>query len=1538
MANARQPHIFISYARADDEAFVSQLRDDLVREGITVWWDRVSMESRGKTFFVELRDAIEAADRVLAVIGPAAVGSLYVQSEWEHAALFSKAVLLVLRKGDYSLAPPEIADLPGVDFRPQREPDVAFQELVRMLREPVAPLAPLPGVPALPKYFTPRRSDIARLSDVVLADAHRAVPVGPAGQTTALHGMGGIGKSVVAAALARTTEARRVFTDGIIWLRIGKQPDLLTSVRVLVASFHEDISTYTDGAVALTQLSDVLQSRKCMIVLDDVWVLEHATPFHDALGPLCRLLVTTRDAGLAAALGTDVDLGFLTPGDALRLLADSGGQTVAQLPQDANQVARECGNLPLALAMAGGIARGKEGWTGVLARLRSADLAKLRGIFPGYPYPDLLRAFEASIDCLDKKFRDRYFDLAVLAENTSIPEAALATFWKEHGLNRFDVEDTVGLFVERSLARRTSSGAISLHDLQLIYVRAGTPTIAELQRRFVEAYLAGKEAGAWALVPDDGYFHEHITWHLEQAGWQDRIHMLLAAAREDGRNAWHEAASQTGRLVSYHADLARGTRLAIAANEVVLQIRYALIAASIRSAAENLSPALLRQLLATGTWTEGRALDYALQIPDVPRKAASLASLAELLSPPGREQLLAAARDLQDRDAAASAILVGALARCDDPELARKAFALAKTMPDEEERAAAVAAAAPHLPDEHLDYVLPLLKRFHYTDSKLQVMRAIVSRLSEEGLDELHWMCREELYVERKRKEALQVIAPYLSAGSLPPNDLWEYTDKEIATLLPHVAKVDVDYALRRACKVGDWDRAEALAAVVPVLARTAPERAVLWMRRIHNEKFKADALARSAAYFTGGILDRAMKVARKLKVRECHATALSALCPNLAPEERQQALQQAADDLIQSVYLEHSEERRVDAIVLALSQFCRFGQSGLALRLVESIGDGPRRAEALAGIGECLEEDYLERAFEMVFEMPGDGPRAVALKGIVRRLPKELVLKARAKLKSSESLAVTGPYLSPKNLDDALQEVEEHWVYAAIPLAVDALAPSLKEASQLNRAVGIASGINDGYPQVAAECSLARQLTEPRRTEIVSAALERAARILDYGSRSHALSEVAKEAPAAWTDRIEREAVALKYDVYSDPLRAVLAARLFELGVYEAALLAAERIEPGGLSKTEALLPAARQVSGPLIDSLMRIIAGSADDDMQLDLLSALAPRLSPAALAAALGIVRKMEHEESRSKGLVELARYLPPDGRNKALQCARAIGGSLRRARALAGLAPHLEPELRSEVVAEALAAVTSKSFGPKESESDRAEALELLGPLVSESGMKDLLRAIAAIPSTSQSYALKALKGIAPLVPEILVPEFLKVLEAAGSEPRGEVEAEIIVRLLELSDTALAQKIFDSLSRSRVTPQAWLAMALGPGLEEFESDLQHQWYFWDDRDRADALTGVPGSWCDRAARWILQHTIAEAPKNVAVLAALMPRIAGWPREALLAEWNRLYPAFATRRRSLVLLDIAHMAPLLCRLGEEGIAYGIFGAIQDVVRSWP
>ena len=79
--------LFLSYARGDDEPFVRRLYHDLSARGFTVWWDRVAMPSRGLTFLQEIRDAIESSDRLLAVIGPRAVQSDYVTSEWQHALL-----------------------------------------------------------------------------------------------------------------------------------------------------------------------------------------------------------------------------------------------------------------------------------------------------------------------------------------------------------------------------------------------------------------------------------------------------------------------------------------------------------------------------------------------------------------------------------------------------------------------------------------------------------------------------------------------------------------------------------------------------------------------------------------------------------------------------------------------------------------------------------------------------------------------------------------------------------------------------------------------------------------------------------------------------------------------------------------------------------------------------------------------------------------------------------------------------------------------------------------------------------------------------------------------------------------------------------------------------------------------------------------------------------------------------------------------------------------------------------------------------------
>src|SRR5262245_26154759 len=103
--------IFLSYARGDDQPFVKRLYEDLIAHGFTVWWDRVAMPNRALTFLQEIRDAIDNATRLLAVVGPQALCSEFVRAEWAHARLFANVVIPLLRLGTYEQVPEELAKL-----------------------------------------------------------------------------------------------------------------------------------------------------------------------------------------------------------------------------------------------------------------------------------------------------------------------------------------------------------------------------------------------------------------------------------------------------------------------------------------------------------------------------------------------------------------------------------------------------------------------------------------------------------------------------------------------------------------------------------------------------------------------------------------------------------------------------------------------------------------------------------------------------------------------------------------------------------------------------------------------------------------------------------------------------------------------------------------------------------------------------------------------------------------------------------------------------------------------------------------------------------------------------------------------------------------------------------------------------------------------------------------------------------------------------------------------------------------------------------
>jgi hypothetical protein len=97
----------------------------------------------------------------------------------------------------------------------------------RPATEPLAPagvLGELSGVPPAPPAYIVR-DELAELRAALLDVGDGAV--GLTGATVGFQGQGGIGKTVLAAALARDETVRRHFPDGIYWLTLGQSADIV---------------------------------------------------------------------------------------------------------------------------------------------------------------------------------------------------------------------------------------------------------------------------------------------------------------------------------------------------------------------------------------------------------------------------------------------------------------------------------------------------------------------------------------------------------------------------------------------------------------------------------------------------------------------------------------------------------------------------------------------------------------------------------------------------------------------------------------------------------------------------------------------------------------------------------------------------------------------------------------------------------------------------------------------------------------------------------------------------------------------------------------------------------------------------------------------------------------------------------------------------------------------------------------------------------------------------------------------------------------
>lgn len=387
------------------------------------------------------------------------------------------------------------------------------------------------------------------------------------GQTSVLYGMGGIGKTALAAEAIHRMREKERFRDGIVVELCQEQGDAAIIVKRILARFDPPYSQVQmpDRKELLHASQRLLGNKDVLIVLDNVEI-ERGLDLNDVLIPLRAasptLLLLTRAMPTSESIsrGACLHVGLLSKEHALELFAHSyGRQTLQELTSNEYQAAEHIvaglGRHTLAVKLAGAYA----GDCHLDLRRFAAELQNPQQAIERLAVNErstLATVLGKSVDALPDGTRQLFIALAAFSSTGCGRQAAIAVGTalhlarpREH-VDRLIRRALVEAWVNDQLPEENDCERLRLHPLIFALAMQQFEQLPAQQRDEIQQGIAihyaryVKKASEEAIAFDENTIIDKLLWAYEHER-HDLVLSICLGMQYFWRDQWHLSASLT---------------------------------------------------------------------------------------------------------------------------------------------------------------------------------------------------------------------------------------------------------------------------------------------------------------------------------------------------------------------------------------------------------------------------------------------------------------------------------------------------------------------------------------------------------------------------------------------------------------------------------------------------------------------------------------------------------------------------------------------------------------------------------------------------------------------------------------------------------------------------------------------------------------------------------------------------------------------------------------------------------------------------------